>query len=260
MSRNAAHVARAAVLAAVSAGIARLAVGGAYTAYVRPGMRIPLLLSAAVLLVLAVASALAVGDDPGAEHDHDHRPGSDDHDHGHDHGHGAFPRVGALLVIPIVCVAMVEILPLGSGAVTERRANVLAADAGVSTAAPPASAASGELTLLDFMTRVVTLPDQPFTEPVTVTGFVASTSKGDGAFVLGRFVMSCCAADAQPVLVTVRTDGPLPEKDSWVEVTGTQVPAPADLTATERAEPEHIVIDATDVQPVAQPAHPYLTA
>jgi uncharacterized repeat protein (TIGR03943 family) len=107
---------------------------------------------------------------------------------------------------------------------------------------------------------VVTVPDRPFTEPVELTGFVASTSDDDDGFVLGRFVMSCCAADAQPVLVTVRWNGTPPTKDSWVQVTGTQVPAPPGLTATERADPANVVIGATEVRPVEQPAHPYLTA
>jgi uncharacterized repeat protein (TIGR03943 family) len=243
-------MARAVVLAAIAAGIGRLATSGAYAAYVRPGMRIPLLVSAVVLFVLALSSAWSVGTP--AAHGHD--------DHDHDHDHGGFPWVGALLLVPIVCIAIVPILPLGSGAVTERRANVLAAGAGSSGTAPSPVTGSGELTLLDFMTRVVTAPDAPFTEPVTVTGFVASTSKADGEFVLGRFVMSCCAADAQPVLVTVRADGRLPRKDAWVEVTGRQVPAPDGLSAEERADPANVVIDATDVRRVPQPEHPYLNA
>lgn len=257
VSRTSAHLARAVVLAAVAAGVGRLATSDAYASYVRPGMRIPLLVTAAVLFVLAVSNAWALGDpvDPAGEHEH----GGGTSDGDHDHDHHAFPWVGALLLVPIACIAVVPILPLGSGAVTERRANVLAAGAGRADPAPEALG-EGELTLLDFMTRVVTAPDRPFTEPVALTGFVASTSEADDEFVLGRFVMSCCAADAQPVLATVRWDGPSPPKDAWVEVTGTQVPAPPGLTDTERADPANVVIDATEVRQVEQPAHPYLTA
>lgn len=246
VSRRAGQVLQAIVLAALAAGIGRLATSGNYVAYVRPGMRTPLLLSAAVLFVLAVTMAWFAGDHPAPADDHDK-----------DHDHGAFPRIGAWLLVPILCIAVVPILPLGSGAVTERRANVVP-DAG--SAPTPAPLGSGELTLLDYVTRVVTQPDHPFTGPVTLTGFVASTSPDDDEFVLGRFVMSCCAADAQPVLVTVRSTGKLPRKDSWVQVTGTQVVVPPDLSDEERADPANVVIDASDVERVAQPDQPYLNA
>ena len=260
MTGRRALLAQAAVLAAVAAAIGRLATTGTYAAYVRPGMRLPLLASAAVLFVLAASKAWAAGDRrPDHDPTNDEDAASDHHDH--DHDHARFPRIGAWLLVPIACLAAIPILPLGSGAVSERRANVVVArTAADARATPPPQLAEGEVTLLDFMTRVVTLPDQPFTEPVTVTGFVASRSPSAGEFVLGRFVMSCCAADAQPVLITVRTDGPLPRKDAWVRVTGTQVPAAVDLTDAERAEPSNIVLEASDVEPVEQPDQPYLVA
>lgn len=250
MSRRAGPLLQAVVLGALAAGIGRLATSGNHLAYVRPGMRGPLLLSASVLFVLALTMAWFAGEraEPAD------RPAVDPA-HGHDHG--AFPKVGIWLLVPIACIAVVPILPLGSSAVTERRVNVI--PSGGATATPP-PLGSGELTLLDYVTRVSTQPDHPFLEPVTLTGFVASTSPDDDSFVLGRFVMSCCAADAQPVLITVRSPEKLPPKDAWVQVTGTQVGAPTDLPEAKRADPANLVVAATEVERVRQPDEPYLTA
>ena len=257
---------RAIVLAVLAAGMGRLALTDAYLAYVKSTMRIPLLASAVVLILLALASAAAA--DRSREDDHD-----EDHDDaaGDEHEHAHFPRIGLGLVVPVICIALVPIFPLGADAVTGRAPNAIRADRSVaardgadgsrggSGAGTDALAAGGTVTVLDFVDRAINDPANPFSEPVTLVGFVSKDSAITDGFVLSRFIMSCCAADAQPLLVHVRSDGPAPPIDSWVEVTGVQIPAPDDMADEDRVLTQNIVLEATEVLRIDQPTDPYET-
>lgn len=86
-------------------------------------------------------------------------------------------------------------------------------------------------------------------KPVELSGFVVPGS--DGSFTLTRFVISCCAVDAQPVGLGVVVDGPVPDADQWVRVTG-KLAANPDQSADAR-----IVIRAADVRDIDQPTDPY---
>ncbi|MFJ3028095.1 TIGR03943 family putative permease subunit [Curtobacterium sp. NPDC087080] len=86
-------------------------------------------------------------------------------------------------------------------------------------------------------------------KPVELSGFVVPSS--DGSFTLTRFVISCCAVDAQPVGLGVVVDGPVPDADQWVRVTG-KLAANPDQSADAR-----IVIRAATVRDIDQPTDPY---
>jgi len=90
-------------------------------------------------------------------------------------------------------------------------------------------------------------------KPVELSGFVVPGS--DGSFTLTRFVISCCAVDAQPVGLGVVTDGTsdgrTPDADQWVRVTG-KLAANPDQSADAR-----IVIRAATVRDIDQPTDPY---
>jgi uncharacterized repeat protein (TIGR03943 family) len=59
--------------------------------------------------------------------------------------------------------------------------------------------------------------------PVQVVGFVGPNT-ADG-FILGRYSIACCAADALAATAhVVGWDGPRPARDSWVQVVGTFEP------------------------------------
>lgn len=249
---------RAVLLAVIAGGLVRLSATDAYLAYVKPGMRIPLLISVAVLGVLALASASAADRDEPEEHGVD-----GGREHAHDgHEHVVLPRIGWWLLVPVVCIALVPLNPLGADAVRDRRANEVSSRRPTS---PPVEGAStsavagGELTMLDFVSRVVNDPANPFTEAVTLVGFVTEDPAVVDGFVLGRFVMSCCAADAAPLLVRIVWDDDPPPRDSWVEVTGQHVPAPADLPDAERIETVNLVVEADEVAEIPQPTEPYET-
>ena len=66
-------------------------------------------------------------------------------------------------------------------------------------------------------------------------------------FVLTRFIVSCCVADALSVQVRVVGAPPGFEEDQWVRVSGTFYPVGRE-----------VVVDAGSVRPIPQPDDPYL--
>ena len=88
--------------------------------------------------------------------------------------------------------------------------------------------------------------------PVTVTGFVAPPGDGfaDG-YTIARMVISCCAADANPMRIHVADDPPFPP-DTWVQAVVTAVPNTATL------DNGYVpTVTVTSITPVHQPADPY---
>ncbi|WP_082530729.1 TIGR03943 family putative permease subunit [Aeromicrobium sp. Root344] len=88
--------------------------------------------------------------------------------------------------------------------------------------------------------------------PFDGTGFVSPVdSKHPDLFYLTRFVVTCCAVDAQPVGVPVYEPGwrAHHKNGSWVSVTGALGADPGDATAS-------VVIPVT-VKPIAEPSQPY---
>ena len=81
------------------------------------------------------------------------------------------------------------------------------------------------------------------------TGFV-TREPGEAAneFLLNRFVISCCVADALAIQVRVANAPPGELKeDDWVRVTGKLYPLGRE-----------VIVMASDVEKVAKPKHPYL--
>lgn len=271
MSANS-YTRQAMVLSVLTGGLARLLFGGSYLSYVRPAMFVPLLVSTVAIGALALWSAFGFEELPEADEgtaderepagDHadraqptepiGHRGHEEPDGPGHD-GHG-MPRIGWWLVVPVACIAIVPLKPLGASSVAEGRGNGSVVQRVTSTPAP-AVELEPPSTMLDFISQVVNAPDRPIEGTVELTGFVQSSTE-DG-FVLARFVMSCCAADAQPLLVTVRWSGAHPPVDGWATIEGTHVPAPEGIPPEDRFEVENIVVDASSVDEVPQPRQPY---
>ncbi|TSD10951.1 TIGR03943 family putative permease subunit [Curtobacterium sp. KBS0715] len=89
-------------------------------------------------------------------------------------------------------------------------------------------------------------------KPVELSGFVVPGD--DGSFTLTRFVISCCAVDAQPVglgVVTGDGTGTVPDEGQWVTVRGALAANP-DQSADAR-----IVVKAAKITDIAQPEDPY---
>ncbi len=94
--------------------------------------------------------------------------------------------------------------------------------------------------------------DKPAT---ALLGFVTPDSDDpDNLFYVSRFVVTCCAVDAQPLGVPVYLPGwqSTLEPGAWIEVSGPFVSNPS------RSSTQAIVIEPDSVEAVEQPREPYL--
>ncbi|WP_053658871.1 TIGR03943 family putative permease subunit [Streptomyces sp. MMG1121] len=215
-----------------------------YLRYVKAGLRPPLIVSGAVLLLLGLASA-AMRDARHHTRDGDHVP-DPGHDHGHDHS-GA-PRIAWLLFLP--ALSLLWYAPPALGAYTAARSNTEAVTVQEGFAPLPATSPL-PLTLTDFTKRVQ--QDRSLAvkgRTVRLTGFVTPDENDDGWY-LTRIIFTCCAADSQTVKVHVY--GPeAPPADTWLAVTGTWHPQGTLGTRTAQA-----ALDVKDARPMAQPVNAY---
>jgi uncharacterized repeat protein (TIGR03943 family) len=109
--------------------------------------------------------------------------------------------------------------------------------------------------MAEFVTRAVRDPGQSLAGVrVRLTGFVAPAEAGDHGWRLTRFVIFCCAADAEALQAVVHGDAAPRARDQWLEVEGTWQPRPA---AVDDPNPQPPVLDADAVRPIAPPRPPY---
>jgi uncharacterized repeat protein (TIGR03943 family) len=244
---------------AVAATTVWLAVSGHLDLYINPRYDVFTVVLAGVAVIASVVALVAVV--RGGDHGHDH----DDHDHDHDVAAGAVPRrrigvltgvVGAVAVV-VVAVAMLVLPPTTLSARTAEQRSV---DAGSLTAAagsdPVRLIGGGDVDTTGYgvkdwaaLIRQTTDTSSLVGQRLTLTGFV--TNAGSARFTLTRFVISCCAVDAQPVGIGVATTDDVPSSGSWVKVTGALVANP-DASASDR-----LVIRPSAVTPVHEPSDPY---
>ncbi|NJM07463.1 TIGR03943 family protein [Candidatus Gracilibacteria bacterium] len=199
--------------------------------YIHPRY-IPLMVVAAVILLLMAAVRLRAA----YEVDGPQRP-----------GWGSL-----LLAIPLLFGVLVPAQPLGASSLPNR---------GIESS--PANSAVGRnlqldgdtstWNLLEWSTALSMRGDELDGKPADVVAFVFQDAKlGGDSFYAVRYVVTCCAADGAGVGLPVRWAGgdALPE-DSWVRVRGTIA------TETINGTPQPVIIAAA-VEPVDQPANPYL--
>jgi len=214
------------VLALVGGTLLKLALTGDYKNYVRVGLK-PYLIAAAVV-VLAVA-ALSLWQAVAAR-----RAGDD---HGHSHGHGWFD-VAWLLVVPMLTLLLLAPPPLGS--FSANRSGTALGAAPSAQLAPLPEGDPVRLSILDYASRAIFDHGQSLNgRQITLSGFVLPGN--GGTWYLTRMVITCCAADAQPIKVGLTGGVPAGLKaNDWIKVTGTYV-------------------DRTDKDPVNGEPIPYLT-
>ncbi|HEV7949157.1 MAG TPA: TIGR03943 family protein, partial [Glaciihabitans sp.] len=112
-------------------------------------------------------------------------------------------------------------------------------------------------TVLDWASLLRQTSDTAFyaDKPVDVTGFITEDADDpDNVFYVSRFVITCCAVDAQPVGVPVYMPGWRDEMalDDWVQLTGQFVANPSTSSA------QQIALAPESVTPVGEPSEPYL--
>ncbi len=87
----------------------------------------------------------------------------------------------------------------------------------------------------------------------------ANPSQSD-RFLISRFVITCCAADAYPIGLPVKIPPgtALPKADTWLEVQGQMIVESTSGPTGERPVSERtLVIAATQLTPIPEPAKPY---
>jgi len=228
------------------------------------------------------APAGAGGTDPPAD-DHSHADA-----HGHDHTNSKAPW---LILVPVLVLLLVAPPALGADAVARNASSQALAgqvvDAPVATDPTSRDGAGGvsggykfndgsgsatdssgsrrtehfpglqgtdpEITIKEFVLRALYDADNSVEGvPVTVIGFVAPPGQGyaDG-YTIARMVISCCAADANPMQLHIAGDSPFPS-DTWIRAVVTAVPNTA--TINNGYVP---TVTLTSATPIDQPDDPY---
>ena len=156
----------------------------------------------------------------------------------------------ALIMVPVVTVVSLPAASLDSFAASRRSS--LTSGSFVSSAE---DIASGELSLVDVSgaTRsreAMRALVQRAGEQVSFTGFVTlDDTTPANEFVLTRFLISCCVADA--LSANVRVVGVTPgqfKEDEWVRVEGAMYPLGRE-----------VIVDAAQIVGVPRPKRPYLS-
>jgi len=186
----------------------------------------------------------------------------------HDHDDEEPTRAGRVLsalgsvVTLVIAVALVVVPPatLTTATADQRVINasqLSSTSKSVGSAASAPSGASAKFSVADWASLLRQSSDPGFyaDKPADVVGFVsADKTDPDNVFYVSRFVITCCAVDAQPVGVPVY----LPNwkngfaADSWVRVKGDFSTDPS------RTSTQAIVLIPTSTTKTEQPSDPYL--
>lgn len=238
-----------------------LAAVGHLDLYINPRYSVFTVVLAAVAVPASVAGLLVVA--RGAGHTHDHA-GPDDDVVASGRSGGPARLLGTVLggVAAAVTIALtLAMLVLPPTTLSARTAQQRSVD---SATLSDATGSNGNVALLGSgsvdtagygvkdwaaLIRQTTDTSSLVGKRVQLTGFVVPGA--DGTFTLTRFVISCCAVDAQPVGLVVTTDGTVPDANQWVTVSGALAANP------DQASDARTVVKAQTVKRVQQPEDPY---
>ncbi|QNE46170.1 TIGR03943 family protein [Glaciihabitans sp. INWT7] len=224
-----------------------LAVTNQLILYIHPRYIVFTVIMAALGLILAIASAAHKSD-----HDHDPEP----------------TRVGkalsaaATVLTLVLAVGLIVVPPatLTTATADQRVINSTGVGAGTKSVAAVSSASQGafaKFTVQDWASLLRQTTDASFyrDKPAHIVGFITKdTDDPQNVFYLTRFVITCCAVDAQPIGVPVF----MPNwqnsftADGWVRATGSFETNPSSNSK------QPIALVPTDTVKVKQPSEPYL--
>jgi uncharacterized repeat protein (TIGR03943 family) len=168
------------------------------------------------------------------------------------HDHGEHSRVAWLLVAPVVAIILFGPQAMGEFAVG-RTPNLPPYAFDIAAYASSTNQKQPRLKVLQVLDGARERGNRAYlsAHDVVVEGFVSVVGpRGPRSFVLTRYLMSCCAADAQPLNLTMVEARAVPAKGEWVAVTARLVP-------TAHAGKYGPVMTAKRVQAVPTPSAQY---
>ncbi|MBF4622345.1 TIGR03943 family protein [Clavibacter sp. VKM Ac-2542] len=259
------------LLAACIVSTLWLTITGQLGLYIHPRYFVFTGIMAVIGLVATVAGFALRPADAAEEHDHDHGSAALDGLAAGPAGRAEPPaaraslrarasRVAVAAVVTVTVVAVLVLPPrtLTQSTVTQRALN----SSTVASDAAPDQELLGTndfstLGVKDWSQLLAQTTDPTFftSKSVDITGFVsADPDDPDDVFYVTRFVVTCCAVDAQPVGVPVYQPGwkSTLQTDEWVRVTG---PFASNPSAKSR---QPLAVMPQGVQQVDQPADPYV--
>lgn len=247
------------LLAACIVSTLWLTITGQLGLYIHPRYFVFTGIMAVVGLVATVAGFALRPAEAADEHDHDHAPAGSPSPASHGL-RGRVSRVAVAAVVTVTVVAVLVLPPrtLTTSTVTQRALNssTVASDAAPDQELLGTSDFS-TLGVKDWSQLLAQTTDPTFftSKSVDITGFVsADPDDPDDVFYVTRFVVTCCAVDAQPVGVPVYQPGwkSTLQTDEWVEVKG---PFASNPSAKSR---QPLAVMPQGVTKVDQPADPYV--
>jgi len=177
------------------------------------------------------------------------------------HSHAISWRGALIVVLPIALGILTPPQPLGVAALANREMDLGMNNANQSLASNsavvrPREKASVDKNILDWWRDFRTLPNANQAlagQEVKVTGFVYKDDRyGEDIFILIRFTVSCCVADASVVGMLVQSSAHQSlQDDMWVEVTGTFV-------ASQLENWTLPIVAAQQITQIDVPSQPYL--
>ncbi|MBN9240583.1 MAG: TIGR03943 family protein [Micrococcales bacterium 70-64] len=179
------------------------------------------------------------------------------------------PRRGAralstlgLVIAGVIAAAMIVVPPatLSSATASQRDINsstILADTQSVSDASSASNDTFKGFTVVDWASLLRQTSDLQFYagKPVDVVGFITpDPDDPQNMFYVSRFVVTCCAVDAQPTGIPVFLANwqDTYATDDWVQVTGTFATNPS------TASSQSVALKTDSVTKVDQPSEPYL--
>lgn len=190
----------------------------------------------------------------GVDQQCDHHGHHHGHEHGHEHRHTLSWIAVLVLALPIVLGMLVSPKPLGVAALENRELDVTGSEL-PRAVRPVHDAVASERNLLEWWQAFQASPNAGSLvgQDAEVTGFVYHDERfGEGHFVVTRYVVSCCVADATVVGMVVRwPDAEALQDDQWVSVRGK-------IAEAAEKEQDLPILAAEAVDLVAAPQQPYL--
>ena len=244
--------------AVVSIATIWFVIGGWLDYYVHPRYLVFTVVMASIALVFCAARAVMILRQPTAASDHD----DEDDDPPPSRRSQAALSALAVVVAGAVALGMIVLPPatLSSATALQRDltgGGTVAGGSSLSSAQTSSTAAFARFTVLDWASLLRQTTDVSFYagKPVDVEGFVTpSPNDAVNMFYVTRFVITCCAVDAQPVGVPVYLPGwhSRYASDEWLRVTG-GFEANRSTTST-----DPIALMPSGVTKISAPNDPYL--